>query len=161
MISILATMAVVTAIDMIPYAEAKKGQGVYNQKYGSGTKGIVCGDRLCSEVGSESSQSQTSKDKMKSPTIAPKHIGGISIDSIKGATLNNANVDRQSGIATISVDATDDGKITVNLLGTIKDVFMVIVDGEEWDDAYVHGGQVKVYFHAGTEKIEIIGNVSD
>ena len=51
MIAILATMAVVSGMEMMPEAEAfKKGQGVYNSKYGSATKGIVCGDRLCSEI---------------------------------------------------------------------------------------------------------------
>jgi len=41
---------------------------------------------------------------------------------------------------------------------SIQDVFMVIVDGEEWDDAYIDDNDVKFYFFAGIEKIEIIGN---
>jgi len=35
---------------------------------------------------------------------------------------------------------------------------MVIVDGEEWDDAHIDDNDVKFYFFAGIEKIEIIGN---
>ena len=54
----------------------------------------------------------------------------------------------------------DDGKIKLNLPSGISEAFMVIVDGEEWNDAYIDGNHVKVYFHAGAEKIEIIGNSS-
>ncbi|MCV0431375.1 hypothetical protein [Nitrosopumilus sp.] len=48
-ISIL-LLAVVGTLDLIPLADALKGQGVPSSQYGSATKGIVCGDRLCSEV---------------------------------------------------------------------------------------------------------------
>ncbi|NNM02874.1 MAG: hypothetical protein HKP26_04820 [Nitrosopumilus sp.] len=40
-------------LSLMPSAEALKGQGVPSSQYGSATKGIVCGDRLCSEVESE------------------------------------------------------------------------------------------------------------
>ena len=166
MISILATMAVVTGVDMIPEAEAlKKGKGVDLPKYGSGTKGIVCGDQLCSEVGHK--KSSTTLDTMKKHTSksdtmmypsASMSKGGISVDSIRGATVIDTSVDSQSGIVVVSLDAVDDGKVIVNLPSMFKDVFMVIVDGEEWDDAFIEGNQVKVYFYAGTEKIEIIGD---
>ena len=167
MISILATMAVVTGIDMIPEAEAlKKGKGVNVSKYGSATKGIVCGDQLCSEVGHK--KSSTTSDTMKKHTSTKSDTmtypspsmskGEISVDSIRGATVIDTSVDNQSGIVVVSLDVVDDGKIIVNLPSMFKDVFMVIVDGEEWDDAFIEGNQVKVYFHAGTEKIEIIGD---
>lgn len=158
MIVILATMAVVSAIYTMPEAEAfKKGKGVYNQKYGSATKRIVCGDRLCSEMEPVGS-SDVSVTKIKSP-IMPMQVGAISIDSVIGATIKNTEIDRQSGTVIVSIDAQDDGKIMLNLPSTVKDVFMVIVDGEEWDDAYIDGNKIKVYFYAGTEKIEIIGNI--
>ena len=38
----------VLPFDIVQEADALKGKGVYNQKYGSETKHIVCGDRLCS-----------------------------------------------------------------------------------------------------------------
>lgn len=157
MIAILATMAVVTAIDTaIPDAEAfKKGKGVYNQKYGSATKGIVCGDRLCSEVG----QAVVGSPSSSYASMSSGGGGAISIDSVIGATIKDTEVDGQSGTAVVLIDAQDDGKIMLNIPPAIKDAFMVIVDGEEWDDAHIDGNKVKVYFYAGAEKIEIIGNV--
>ena len=85
-------------------------------------------------------------------------VGEISIDSIVGSTIKDTKIDRQSGTVIVLIDAQDDGKIMLNLPSIIKDVFMVIVDGEEWDDASIDGNKIKVYFYAGTEKIEIFGN---
>ena len=61
-------------------------------------------------------------------------------------------------IVTVSINAQNDGKIVSSLPHSIQDVFMVIVDGEEWDDAHIDDNDVKFYFFAGIEKIEIIGN---
>ena len=163
MVAILASMAIVAAIDMNPDAEArKKGQGVVNTKYGSATQGIVCGDMLCSEIAASEKpsqkHSQKSESKMKVPSMKIT-AGGITVDSITGATVMNTNINTQSGVVEISLDSTDDGKIIVNLPSKVKDVFMVIVDGEEWDDVYIYGNEIQIYFLAGTEKIEIIGNV--
>ena len=157
-IAILTTMTTVTAIDMMPDAEAfKKGSGVYNPKYGSATAGIVCGDMLCSEMGHTKS-SDMSITKTKS-TITQTSSGSIIVDSIMGATIKGTEMDRQSGTVTVSINAQDDGNIMLNLSSTVNDVFMVIVDDEEWDDTHIDRNQVKVYFYAGAEKIEIIGNV--
>ena len=164
MIAILATMSVVAAIDTIPAAEAKKGQGVYNQKYGSSTSSIVCGDRLCSEAddSTESDHSEPRSIEKKSTSTKssskPMQIGQVTINSISGATVTDAKVDRSAGIVTVSIQSQDDGKIKLDIPASIKDAFMVIVDGEEWDDAYIDGEKVKVYFYAGAEQIEIIGN---
>ena len=76
-----------------------------------------------------------------------------------GNTIKDTKINRQLGTDVVLIYAQDDGKIMLNLPFIIKDVFIVIVDGEEWDDAYVDGDKVKVYFYAGTEKIEIIGNI--
>ena len=167
MIAILSTMAVVAAIDALPDAEArKKSQGTLNPKYGSDTKRIVCGDMLCSEIAHGKSAQSHMKDKSDSAhgakdmsTPVRTQVGPVSIDSIYGASIQNTDVNRHSGTVTVSLNAVDDGKVKVNVPSMIKDVFMVLVDGEEWDDAFVEGNQVKVYFHAGAEKIEIIGNV--
>ena len=158
MVVILATMTTVVTIDTIPDVEALKGKGVENGKYGSATKGIVCGDMLCSEI----EQTETSHDaitKTKSLPSAPTSSGETSVDSIIGATLKNIKIDRQSGVVAVSIDAQDDGKITLNLDSVIKDVFMVIVDDEEWDDVFGDGNKMQIYFYAGTEKIEILGSI--
>ena len=89
------------------------------------------------------------------------YVGSDLVDSISGATMVDTDVDKQSGTMVVSINAHDDGKIKLNLPSGINEAFMVIVDGEEWDDAYIDGNQIKVYFHAGAEKIEVIGNSSN
>ena len=178
MIAILATMAVVSAVDMLPEAEArKKASGTYTQKFGLATKAIVCGDRLCSEVGADNTpnvsatgkhMNQESHDAMRAHDdsmkkeqrgdMSKKHHGTTSSETITGAVLKSNNFDRNAGVVTVVIDSFDDGKIKIDV-PHFNEIDMVIVDGEEWDDAYVHGKTVKVYFHAGAEKIEIIGNV--
>ncbi|MFB5635706.1 MAG: hypothetical protein ACE5RB_03675 [Nitrosopumilus sp.] len=159
--ALIAVMAIGMQIES---ADAKKAQGTYNQKYGKANAGIVCGDRLCSEVGQDENPNISTTGKhMKKSTQDDSVIDhknkkhGDSTDSITGAILKSNNFDRTSGIITVVIDAFDDGSIKIDI-PQINTVDMIIVDGEEWDDAYVDGNTVKVYFLAGTEKIEIVGN---
>ena len=94
-------------------------------------------------------------------TTPSAQTGDISVDSIIGATLQNTEIDKQLGIAILSIDATDDGNVIVNMDSSIMDVFMVIVDGEEWDDVYIEGDKMDIFFYAGTEKIEIFGDMME
>ena len=159
MIAVLATMAVVSAVNVVPDAEAfQKGKGVSNSKYGSATNSIVCGDMLCSEkyaseVSSmkvaESSTPQTPQTSSK-PNL---------ISSTLGATVLHSTIDSQSDQITISINAYNDGKLSLELPSIMTEVYMVLVDGEEWDSAYIDGNKADVYFYAGTETIEIIGNI--
>ena len=158
-----ALIAVMVVGMQIESVDAKKSQGTYNQKYGAATKQLVCGDRLCSEIGQVESPNISAKtthaeksthDSMRDHANK-KHSS--SSNSITGAVLKSNIFDRASNTVTVTIDAFDDGKIMVDI-PQIRNVGMVIVDGEEWDDAYVHGSMVKVYFLAGAEKIEIIGN---
>ena len=48
--AILVTAAIASSIDLVQFAEGTKGKGKYNRQYGSATKNIVCGNRLCSET---------------------------------------------------------------------------------------------------------------
>jgi len=50
-ITILLAGTFAYSFEVFQSAEAYKSKGTPMLKYGSGTKGIVCGDRLCSEVG--------------------------------------------------------------------------------------------------------------
>jgi len=166
MVAMIVTISAVAAVGTISEAEALKGQGVYNGQYGSATKGIVCGDMLCSEVEKEqttksSGESHTkTESSLSTPSSTLTQTGEISVDSIIGATIKNTEIDKQSGIVVVSIDAQDDGMVMLNLDSMIKDVFMVIVDGEEWDDAYIDDtNNMEIHFYAGTEKIEILGNV--
>ena len=58
----------------------------------------------------------------------------------------------------INIDSDDDGTLTISpSTSTQTGIFMVLVDGEESDDAEINGNTVIVPFNAGTEEIEIIG----
>jgi predicted secreted protein with PEFG-CTERM motif len=56
------------------------------------------------------------------------------------------------------INANEDGTLTLTPSKKVLDgAFMVLVDGEEWDDVEWDGNKISVMFFAGTEKIEIIG----
>ena len=77
----------------------------------------------------------------------------ISGGSVTGATLN---VNDNSII--VNINAEDDGTLTVTPSKTVQDgIFMVLVDGEEWDDVEIVANKVTIMFPAGAETIEIIG----
>ena len=56
-VTILLTGTIFTSVST-QYAEAAKGQGVSSSQYGSQTKGMVCGDRLCSETSDDKKEFQ-------------------------------------------------------------------------------------------------------
>jgi len=78
--------------------------------------------------------------------------------SITGATVSSAMFSSEKKSLIINISSLDDGMITVSpSTDAIKGIFMVLVDGEEWDDVIIEGNVVTVSFPAGTEEIEIIG----
>jgi predicted secreted protein with PEFG-CTERM motif len=78
--------------------------------------------------------------------------------TITGGTITSAMFNSPSKSLTINISSNNDGKITVNpSTDAIRGIFMVLVDGEEWDDVEINGNKVTVNFPAGTDKIEIIG----
>jgi len=78
----------------------------------------------------------------------------ISTGGVSGAMFSAAS---NSLTLQISTDGMD-GTLTVNPpTDSIRGIFMVLVDGEEWDDVEINGNQVTVDFPAGTTEIEIIG----
>ncbi|GBF24558.1 hypothetical protein MnTg01_00897 [archaeon MnTg01] len=87
-----------------------------------------------------------------SGTCIPYTITGNGIVSgaVFSATSNSLTVQ----ISSLGMDGT----LTINpSTDAIKGIFMVLVDGEEWDDVEINGNQVTVDFPAGTTEIEIIG----
>ena len=87
------------------------------------------------------------------------NIGGncTSYD-ISGGHVISATVNTNDNSVIINIDADDDGTLTISpSTSTQKGIFMVLVDGEESDDAEINGNTVIVPFNAGTEEIEIIG----
>ena len=77
---------------------------------------------------------------------------------ISGGHVISATVNTNDNSVIINIDADDDGTLTISpSTSTQKGIFMVLVDGEESDDAEINGNTVTVPFFAGTEQIEIIG----
>ena len=78
--------------------------------------------------------------------------------SISGGMVTDATLNTSDNSIVININAEDDGTLTVTPSKTVQDgIFMVLVDGEEWDDVEIDANKVTVMFPAGTEQIEIIG----
>jgi len=78
--------------------------------------------------------------------------------SISGGSVTGAMFSSASNSLTINISSFNDGMIIVNpSTDAIRGIFMVLVDGEEWDDVEINGNEVTVNFPAGTDEIEIIG----
>ena len=165
MVAIVSVMTMGVGIDSV---DAKKSNGTYNQKYGSATKAIVCGDRLCSETSSEEEEEKKpqkgaqTKSKTASSGCGSNSIqtgAGCTAVEITGATIQDSKYVGDSGKIVIYLQAENDGKIKiVNSNLTEESIGLVLVDGEEWDDVIVSGSNVTIEFFAGTEKIKIFGN---
>jgi len=77
---------------------------------------------------------------------------------ISGGHVISATVNTNDNSIIINIDADDDGTLTISpSTSTQKGIFMVLVDGEESDDAEINGNTVIVPFSANSEQIEIIG----
>ncbi len=78
--------------------------------------------------------------------------------SISGGTVTGARPNTNDNSIVISISSTEPGTLTINPSSDVLGgIFMVLVDGEEWDDVEIDGNQITVEFPAGTEEIEIIG----
>ena len=87
------------------------------------------------------------------------NIGGncTSYD-ISNGHVTSATVNTNDNSVIINIDSDGDGTLTISpSTSTQKGIFMVLVDGEESDDAEINGNTVIVPFGAETEQIEIIG----
>ena len=70
--------------------------------------------------------------------------------SISGGMVTGANINTNDNSIVINIDAQDDGTLTVTPSKSTQDgIFMVLVDGEEWDDVEIDGNSVTVMFPAG------------
>jgi len=78
--------------------------------------------------------------------------------SISGGIVTGVTVNTDDNSLIVMISANEDGTITLNPSTNVLDgAFMVLVDGEEWDDAEINESEITVMFLAGAEKIEIIG----
>ena len=79
----------------------------------------------------------------------------ISSGTVTSATINAGD----NGSIIISINAEDDGILTVTPSKiTASGIFMVLVDGEEWDDVEIVANKVTVMFPAGAETIEVVAS---
>jgi len=84
--------------------------------------------------------------------------GNCTSYDISGGHVTSATVNLDDNSVIIHIQAEDDGVLTISPSeSTQKGIFMVLVDGEESDDAEINGNTVIVPFGAETEQIEIIG----
>ena len=78
--------------------------------------------------------------------------------SISGGMVTSAMLNTNDNSIVIKINAEDDGILTVSPSAKVqKGIFMVLVDGEEWDDVEIAKNKVTIMFPAGAETIEIIG----
>jgi len=68
LITILMSSGIVASVDLIQDAEAIKSKGTSTPRYGSQTKNLVCGDRLCSEI---EETTQPKKEVAPAPKTEP------------------------------------------------------------------------------------------
>ena len=76
---LFAIMGIFSTIHMS--ADAAKAEGKSGWKYGSATAGIVCGDKLCSEIEKKSERSIHEKKSIKHSPLA-QHKMGVPIHQI-------------------------------------------------------------------------------
>lgn len=161
-ITLIAVMVIGMQIESV---DAKKSKGTYNPQFGSATKHIVCGDRLCSDTDIQKQSSTVTTKSVNSKTTtntcsnyAIQMESNCSSFNISGAVVKSSTFDESSGSTIIQIQATDDGKLTINASSSILDTIFVLVDGEESDDIFINGSRITIEFFAGTETIEIFGN---
>ena len=77
---------------------------------------------------------------------------------ITGGAITGSIINLDNNSIVLNLSADDDGTLTTSPSeSTQSGIFMVLVDGEEANDAEIDGNTVTIPFLAGTETIEIIG----
>ena len=128
-----------------------KHDGTYTIKVNYGAsqnnKALV---ELTGETSASSDNCSSSELYLKGDYCVPY---SISSGMVTGASINN-----NDNSIIVRISAEQDGTLTLTPDESILNgIFMVLVDGQEWDDVEISGNQVTVMFPAGTEKIEVIG----
>ena len=78
--------------------------------------------------------------------------------SITGGVITGASINTDDNSILFRIQSTNDGTVTLTpSKDVLNGIFMVLVDGQEWDDVMIEGQKVTVMFPAGTESVELIG----
>jgi predicted secreted protein with PEFG-CTERM motif len=129
-----------------------KHDGTYTIKvnYGTPQKSNKVFVELTGESSDSSDNCGSSEIYLKGDYCVPYSIsGGI----VTGASINN-----NDNSIIVKISANEHGTLTLNPDESIlKGIFMVLVDGQEWDDVEINGNEVTIMFPAGAEKIEVVG----
>ncbi len=99
------------------------------------------------------------------PATPPRDCRGneLSIDDqcvafdISGGSVTGGSINAGTSI-TVTIRSTEPGVITLSPAPSVfRDLQLVFVDGEEWDDYKVDGNNIVIQFPAGAEEVEIVG----
>jgi predicted secreted protein with PEFG-CTERM motif len=78
--------------------------------------------------------------------------------SISGGVVTGASINNNDNSIIVRISANEDGTLTLTPDESILNgIFMVLIDGEEWNDVEISGNQVTIMFPTGAEKIEVVG----
>ncbi|MEC4847817.1 MAG: PEFG-CTERM sorting domain-containing protein [Nitrosarchaeum sp.] len=132
--------------------ELWKHDGTYTIKvnYGSASKSNKVLVELSGATSGSSNNCASSEIYLKGNYCVPY--------TITGGMVTGASINSNDNSIIVRINASEDGTLTLNPDKSILDgIFMVLVDGEEWDDVEYDGNNVTVNFLAGAQKIEVIG----
>jgi len=132
--------------------ELWKHDGTYTIKvnYGSTSKSNKVLVELTGETSTSSNNCSSSEIYLKGNYCIPY--------TITGGMVTSASINSNDNAIIIRINANEDGTLTLNPDKSILNgIFMVLVDGEEWNDVEISGNSVTVNFLAGAQKIEVIG----
>ena len=120
---------------------AMKAKGKASWKYGSATSGIVCGDRLCSEIPNKESEyiSNIKLQSQDSKQIVNCTDGEILIKGthcvayeISETFVNNAYIDEEFNSLIIEVNPYNSGTLVIDLFPQIiSSMFMILIGAQE------------------------------
>lgn len=78
---------------------------------------------------------------------------------IQGGMVTGADVDMDLNSVLIYLDTYDDGMITIDFPPrVIEGMFMALEGNEEVNDVHIDGQTVAISFHAGADKLEVLGS---
>ena len=127
----LITMALTT--NYIIEADAEKGKGVPSSSYGSKNKGIVCGDRLCSEIPGDKDAIKNEKP-VSSTVPTPKNPSMTSPKSEKMEDKSMTTMQDQTDLGSVLKLSRANVPATIPLhqgFYNSSDVFYIITDSSE------------------------------
>jgi predicted secreted protein with PEFG-CTERM motif len=133
-----------------------KYDGTYYIKanYGSSAKSNKILVELTNGISSPTTPTQPSTCGKSELSV----VGNCVPYSITGGVVTGTSVNTDDNSLIVNISANEDGTITLTPSKKVLDgAFMVLVDGEEWDDVDINGNKISVMFLAGAEEIEIIG----